>query len=531
MKPMARIPFLQSVPLAFAAAFLFSAGCAFSNPAASNLPTSRLVDPGEDGKLVYEPVGERGDRIPDFSHSGYRGGGKALPEVAAAATVAPGGDGGDDTARVQAAIDEVAEREPGANGYRGAVLLEPGTYRIHGQLQVDTGGVVLRGSGRGDGGTVLLGIGEESRPIVRFQSPDNKNRDAGSRQAVTEAYVPLGSDRLTVEDASGFSVGDTVDVVRKGNAAWISHLGMDAITPRPSNPDATRNWGPFDLAFDRIVTAVEGNRITLDAPIGMAIDERWGGGAVHRYEERRIAHVGIENLSLVSDPAHETDENHRGRGVQFDRITNGWARDLTFRKLSHAAVSVTGNSKWITVRDCEYLEPASEIRGGRRAVYAVSSGQLVLVYRCEADEGRHSFHVGSRTAGPNAFVEGKATNTHGKSGPHHRWSVSTLYDSMDGGEYRAEDRQWYGTGHGWAGVNVVFWNCRGKLFIQDPPTAWNFAIGFVGEKTGPSHDFTGHDWGYVEHFGEHVTPGSLYFAQLEDRLGAEAVEAVRGEPE
>jgi hypothetical protein len=42
---------------------------------------SKWVYFGRDGKLVYTQS-PRGDRIPDFSWAGYRGGGVALPQVA-----------------------------------------------------------------------------------------------------------------------------------------------------------------------------------------------------------------------------------------------------------------------------------------------------------------------------------------------------------------------------------------------------------------------------------------------------------------
>ena len=45
---------------------------------------SRLVFPGEDGRLVYRPDAQ-GDLIPDFSSAGYAGGGVALPTVPVAA--------------------------------------------------------------------------------------------------------------------------------------------------------------------------------------------------------------------------------------------------------------------------------------------------------------------------------------------------------------------------------------------------------------------------------------------------------------
>src|SRR5262245_53537184 len=85
---------------------------------------SQWVYPGPDGKLVYKTM-PKGDKIMDYSHAGYMGGGVALPTVAVKNTVEP--SGGDDTAKLQAAIDAVATM-PLQNGFRGAVLLAPGVY-------------------------------------------------------------------------------------------------------------------------------------------------------------------------------------------------------------------------------------------------------------------------------------------------------------------------------------------------------------------------------------------------------------------
>src|SRR5262245_8983131 len=85
--------------------------------------SSEWVRSGADGKLAYKNT-ERGDHIMDFSHAGYMGGGVPLPNVPVKKTIKPSGNE-DDTALIQAAIDEVSKL-PLENGFRGAVLLEPG---------------------------------------------------------------------------------------------------------------------------------------------------------------------------------------------------------------------------------------------------------------------------------------------------------------------------------------------------------------------------------------------------------------------
>src|SRR5215475_7712683 len=76
---------------------------------------SHWVRLGRGGKLNYAATA-KGDRIPDFSSAGYKGGGVALPHVPAKRTVTP--SGADDTDAIQKAIDEVSAL-PLEGGFRG----------------------------------------------------------------------------------------------------------------------------------------------------------------------------------------------------------------------------------------------------------------------------------------------------------------------------------------------------------------------------------------------------------------------------
>lgn len=68
-------------------------------------PTTSLVYPGTDGRLVYV-ADSLGNKIPDFSNAGYKGGGVPIPYVAIRETVRP--VFGDNSANIQAAIDRVS---------------------------------------------------------------------------------------------------------------------------------------------------------------------------------------------------------------------------------------------------------------------------------------------------------------------------------------------------------------------------------------------------------------------------------------
>ncbi len=494
---------------------------------------SKLVYPGPDGRLVYVPD-EKGNIIPDFSHCGYMGGGVALPDVPVAMTVQPQA-GGDDTARLQAAIDDVSARALDANGFRGTLLLKRGKYRIGGTLYIRASGVVLRGEGTGENGTVLIATGTEQRTLIEFEGRSFWQEVGGTRQAIVDDYVPVGTRTFAIADASGFAVGDEILVHRPSTAQWIAAIGMDRI--EMSHPDV-RQWEPgtYDFRFDRTITAIEGNRITIDAPMGNAFEREYGGGWVLKYEYLgRIEQVGIENLRGVSefddsekDESREDefiDEDHAWNFVVFSRVQNAWARNITSVHFGYACVTIGNQAKWMTVQDSQCLDPVSQITGSRRYSFPVH-GQLSLVQRCYTRRGRHDYVLHARVPGPNVFLDCTADIAHNDSGPHHRWSVCTLFDNVtvNGNAINVQDRQGSGTGHGWAGAQKVLWNCEAESFIvQKPPTSQNYAIGCIGEKRDGWYR---REDGYWESHGRKVNPRSLYLKQLEDRLGIEAVKAV-----
>lgn len=102
-------------------------------------------------KLTYV-TDERGNRILDYSSCGYRNSEHPIPDVANAVFVS--WKPGDNSSRIQRAIDYVSSLALDKNGFRGAVLLDKGTFELNESLHISVSGVVLRGSDREQ--TVLL---------------------------------------------------------------------------------------------------------------------------------------------------------------------------------------------------------------------------------------------------------------------------------------------------------------------------------------------------------------------------------------
>lgn len=459
------------------------------------------------GQLTYQSDA-RGNRIPDFSRCGYAGADADIPNVAVRVTVAP--VDGDDRERIQSAIDEVAALPIGTNGFRGAVLLAPGRFEVAGQLRIGASDIVLRGSGAGERGTTLVATGQDRRPLVRIVGAADRRIDQERTRRVVDEYVPVGANKLTLDSTSGLKVGDTLIVTRPSTPEWIKTLGMDAfgVGWRP---------GSRDVVWDRVVIAIDGNTITVDAPITTAIDSEYGGATVETYTwPGRIERVGIEDLRLES--AHSADnagdEDHAWHGITIENAQNVWVRRVEFRHFAGGAVAGWESAKWVTVEDCIAVAPVSELGGYRRNTF-FTQGQLTLFLRCWSEEGRHDFAVGHCAPGPNAFVNCFAARAHDDSGPIESWASGVLYDNVriDGAALDLKNRWINPPGAGWSAANCVLWQCQAATMrVERPPTANNWAIGvwagFAGDGTFAARS-------------DFVRPISLYQGQLRERVGAE----------
>ena len=163
--------------------------------------------------------------------------------------------------------------------------------------------------------------------------------------------------------------------------------------------------GDRDLFFDRTITKIEGNTITIDAPLTTALDSNYGGGSISFYQWKgRINHCGIENFHLIStfDKSNLKDEDHRWNAINIENAEDAWVRQISCEHFAGSAVSLLETSKRITVQDCLSLDPVSEI-GGQRRYSFLTNGQQTLFQRCYAENGYHDFATGYCAPGPKCF--------------------------------------------------------------------------------------------------------------------------------
>ena len=463
----------------------------------------------KEGKLE-RTADAKGNQIPDFSFAGYKASSVAIPDVAIKAFVAH--IDGDATKTIQSAIDYVAKLKADKNGFKGTVILDKGIFKVSGEINIKESGIVLRGSGSGNNGTVLLGTSINRKAIVNISGINNRVYKETTEIATN--YTPLGATVLAVKNADNLKKGDHILINTPITKKWIDLLSMNDF----GGESGWIGWkaNDFVIRADREITNVQGNKITIDAPLTNALDEELSKSTVVSYTwSGRINNSGIENLTLKSDydTTNPKDEQHRWTGVSIENAEDIWVRQVNFEQFAGSTVSILKTAKRITVEDCLALNPISEIAAHRRNTF-YTEGQQTLFQRCYSEFGYNDFVVGGyATAGPNVFLQCESHLPYSFSGSVGSWATGILFDVslIDGNAISFKNKEQDGRGLGWNVANSVIWETSAsKIENYTPPTANNWAFGVWAQWAGNGH------WKDVNN---HISPRSLFYALLEQRLG------------
>jgi hypothetical protein len=309
-------------------------------------------------------------------------------------------------------------------------------------------------------------------------------------------------------------------------------MGMDTLV-RNGKPETWIAAGSV-IHADRVVTAISGTTVTIDAPITDAFDAAYttppGVKVVPYTFAGRIQQVGLESVRLVAPTATVPINQPIFSILSMNAVIDGWVKDVVAQEFTNGFV-LGGTTKRITIEDASVSRTAPiDGSAGYPFSYDVD-GQQILVQRSSAQgDDVFSYATMSRDPGPNVVYRFSASGHWTNLEPHERWATGLLLDAIDspGGSIDLVDRGYYGTGHGWTiGFGVVWNSTAAQLTVQKPPGAENWAIGTtgmlvpMGEPGNP--DTTPLPAGIVDSPGVPVTPQSLYLAQLCARLGPQAV--------
>lgn len=508
-----------------------------ANPATTSVKSdkenwnSSILYKGDDGSLIYHSD-ENGNRIPDFSHAGYKGGGVPLPDLPVRITLNPS-DTGNDTQQIQQALDDVGAMEPDENGHRGAVLLNPGNYYISSRITIKYSGVVLRGSGDDTDpaqNTIISAAKTIGSVSVQVGNGNvNWNFSSGSpiSEIVTE-LVAVGNRHFEVADASNFSVGDEIVIFHRATQEWIEAVEYGGTAS--THPDV---WKPNDsslnIVMKRKISGISGNIIKLDIPVYNHLNRSLSESIVYKVNlGGQISEAGVEDFRLVLESDGPLAINHGNSAVVFNGVTNSWAEGVTVMHFQYTGLGAT-NSTFVTIQNSRALEPHSPIDGGYRYNFNVMTrANNILFTNLIASEGRHEY-VSNGTASVSGVVFHNSTSesSHGTSEGHRRWSMALLFDQIifnnpintGGRSIAIYNRGEWGTNHGWSSAHSVVWNSDpasgNSIVIQQPPTAQNYGIANRAIVTGDG-PWPG-EAGFIEGTDQVPEIASLYEAQFHDR--------------
>ncbi len=477
------------------------------------------------GRLAYPADAEK-NRVPDYSYSGYRYGEVAIPSVAEVQRLTA--TTGDQTARIQAALDQVGARTPDSRGIRGAVVLAAGTYQINGTVRINKSGVVLRGVGDGSSATtntVLRVVGDtpHQRTGVVLGSGSTTWTEVAPRTNITTSFVQVGALSFDVASSAGFAVGDAVLLRHPSTQAWIDAVDKGGVT---SNDPWTP--GSRDIVYYRRIATISGTRITLDAPVYNHLDRALSQSYLTKVTSNHITESGIENLRVDIETAGGEDENHAWNAIGITGAQDCWVRNCTALHFGYGGIR-TDAAVRVTVEDMQALDPVGIRTGGRFYNLAVNGrSQLVLFTRCHINDSRHGFvSNGQSSVSGVVFYRCTADGGHDIEGGHRDWSQAMLFDNIvesGSGTVKLINRGDWGSSHGWGCAHSMSWRFNKASQVQKPPTAQNYGATDIGSFS-TSYRFEGAT-GSIEQQSGKLIPESLYEAQFSERLGLKGLRMV-----
>lgn len=511
--------------------------------------------------------------LPDFAYAGWHRG-EARPPYGAGAPAqtvpASFGDGTTDaTGAIQAAIDAACD----AGG--GVVQLPAGTFRVRlpdasarAAITIDCSHLVLRGEGPEHTRILIDDPGRLRNKVgIQVRGAGSVWNEADVRLLAEDVVGP--SDTIVLSGPPSFGPGAWIVVRNDNTDAFRAEHRMDPATSGLSTlwPNTTFRG----LWYLRRVVAVDGTRVTLDAPLHLTLRTRDGarayamGGFLEEVGLESFAIGMVENTATPGRtyPAYDDDYNspgttgyevHSSRAIEVDRTHDAWIYDVDSfapeentesgaHVLSGGILLEEGASR-ITIEACEWARP-QYLGGGGNGYLFHFQGHDALVLRSRAERARHGF-IFNHASNGNVLREVRVVDSRYSDDAHRFLAHANLYDrvELDRGWLQAVNRGTTSSGAGFTSTQHVFWNTH---VIANHPSADGCAVesaqwghgALIGSRAEPGQEarlcpmtFSNRTWAALdqgapeelvegEGMGETLHPPSLHAAQLALRCARE----------
>lgn len=489
-----------------------------------NLPPSLVL--GETS-LLWGAKGEKWSptsRLPDFSFAGYRSGEKPIPMPEVKGNVREFGAKGDGITDDTKAFEDAIAAVEG-----GAILVPAGRYVISRVLYIRKSNLVIRGEGPGK--TILTfprsmldilgrrgGTGEHDNWSWAGGFFWVEGVQVGPKLADITADADRGATGLTVSTTAGLSVGQRVRLQQTDSDDGSLVRQLLAGNGTASGFNTGRNW----IRMPVRITAISGNRITIDRPLGVDYRREWSPQV--RTCNPTVEEVGIEGMTLdyplEKYPGHWNEVG--ANGFWFNGVQNSWVRDIVFHNSDNGVFFE--NSAFLTATGLRFTADPGRINVHTTAIYGSTAlpfaGHHGLQTRYSEDCLFSDFRfdvlfvhdLTVENASGNVFHSGSSIDLN--LDHHAQIPFDNLFTNLDMGR---GTRTWNsGGGSPKAGVRNTYWNLKSTGNIT--PVNWPM-MNFVGVRT-TSAAATGSTGRWIEPISpSSLEPQNIYLAQLERRLG------------
>ncbi|WP_166826755.1 glycosyl hydrolase family 28-related protein [Thalassoroseus pseudoceratinae] len=490
-----------------------------------------LVFHAASGELVAQTslwgrTGEKWDPkgpLPDFSFAGYQRSEQPIPERTPTVSVTDyGAQPGIDATK---AFQEAIEKNPGQ-----CIGVPAGRFVLSDRLRIQTAGTVLQGEGSRQTTLFFTRSLQEIEPTQTQTGGGQATTKyswsgglitvggwgvASAKKQPISGTAERGDTEVQVANLQDVQVGDDVQLKMTDDDAGSL---TDYLYRGDSGDDKTVR-GKLSIVQVARVTAVSGDRVTLDRPLRADINPRWQP-TLTKFQPR-TQNSGLEGVS-IEFPV--TPYGGHFKEVGFNGIdligTNNWVRDV---EILNCDSGIFIHGQFHTVTDVTIRsdrQPDREGRTGHHGFTAAGQDCLVTKFRIRT-RFIHDVTVTRGSVG-NVFSEGNGVDLCFDF--HREAPYENLFTQISLGK---ASRPWNSGGtrgkgrH--AGTGNVFWNIDSRTKITPPkPDFGPAGLLFVGLNAydgGVKKPVTlPNGWYYEPQTPGRFAPANLHQAQVERRL-------------